>query len=333
MTLRIEDFHYDLPPELIASHPLAERSASRMLILNRADQSITDAQFRDFPNYLRPTDCLALNNTRVIPARLYGHRPGRTGKIEIFLLRSLNQEATRWRALVRPGKKLKTGESVVLSDQLTATITAHLEHGEREILFTCSARIREELDRIGHIPLPPYLDRPDELSDRERYQTVFAEHPGAAAAPTAGLHFTPEILAQLPCPIAAVTLHVGLGTFQPLSEENLRTGTLHHEFYEVSPAASATLKAAQRIVAIGTTSLRTIETTIEPGTGETNLFITPGYRFQATGALLTNFHLPGSSLIMLVAALAGYDLTMRAYRHAVASRYRFFSYGDCMLIL
>ncbi len=333
VTPRIEDFQYDLPDELIARHPLSERSASRMLVLDRASQTFHDDVFTHFPNYLKPDDCLVLNNTRVIPARLFGHRPGRTGRIELFLLRALNAEGNRWRALVRPGKKLLTGETVELSPLLSARITAHLDKGEREIEFFGDTTIQQELDRIGHVPLPPYIDRPDEDADKERYQTVYAKQSGAAAAPTAGLHFTPEILSRIPCPIAEVTLHVGLGTFQPLSEDNLKSLTLHHEFYEVSPEASATMLAARRRVAIGTTSVRTMETTMLPGSGDTNLFITPGFAFKATGAMLTNFHLPGSSLVMLVAAFAGYDLTMRAYRHAVTQRYRFFSYGDCMLIL
>ena len=333
MTLRIEDFQYNLPDELIARQPLPGRSDSRMLVLDRSTQTFHDDEFRNFPTYLQPGDCMVLNNTRVIPARLFGTRPGRTGKIEIFLLRALNAQGNRWRALVRPGKKLLVGEQVELSPHLTATITAHLDQGEREIEFTGTRSIHEELERIGHVPLPPYINRPDQASDKERYQTVFAKHSGAAAAPTAGLHFTPEILAQVTGDIAEVTLHVGLGTFKPLTEENLKTLTLHKEFYEVSPEASAKLKAARRRVAIGTTSVRTIETSIEPGMGDTNIFITPGYQFQATGAMLTNFHLPESSLIMLVAAFAGYDLTMNAYRHAVTARYRFFSYGDCMLIL
>jgi S-adenosylmethionine:tRNA ribosyltransferase-isomerase len=327
--IRIEDFHYDLPDELIARRPLPGRSDSRMLVLDRASQTFRDDMFCNFPSYLQPGDCMVLNNTRVIPARLFGHRPGTTGKIEIFLLRALNVEATRWRALVRPGKKLLVGQKVVLAPDLTATITAHLDNGEREVEFEGSGSI----ESIGHVPLPPYIDRPDEESDKERYQTVFAKTAGAAAAPTAGLHFTPEILAAVSAEIAEVTLHVGLGTFKPLTEENLKTLTLHHEFYEISPEASAKIQAAKRRVCIGTTSVRTVETTMEPGMGETNIFITPGYQFKAVGAMLTNFHLPESSLIMLVAAFAGYDLTMRAYRHAVAERYRFFSYGDCMLIL
>ncbi|WP_031500684.1 tRNA preQ1(34) S-adenosylmethionine ribosyltransferase-isomerase QueA [Bryobacter aggregatus] len=324
-------FHFDLPNELIARQPLPERSASRMLVLDRATQSFTDDVFANFPKYLRPGDCLVLNNTRVIPARLFGVRPGHTGKIEIFLLRHLGEQ--RWRALVRPGKKLRVGQEVLLSENLKATIVEHLEMGERILQLSGCDDVEAELNRIGHMPLPPYIDRPDEASDRERYQTVFSKHVGAAAAPTAGLHFTPEILAAAAVPVAEVTLHVGLGTFQPLSEESLRTGKLHREFYEISPESSAILKAAQRRVAIGTTSARTIETTMDAGSGETDIFIRPGYQFQAVGALLTNFHLPDSSLIMLVAAFAGHDLTMRAYAHAIATRYRFFSYGDCMLIL
>lgn len=324
-------FHYDLPDRLIARHPLPDRAASRMLVLDRAAQTFRDDHFRSFPSFIEPGDCLVLNNTRVIPARLFGHRPGTTGKIEIFLLRALDATSKRWSALVRPGKKLLVGQQVILAENLTATITAHLPNGEREIELSGEG----DIEAIGHVPLPPYLNRPDEEADKTRYQTVFAKHAGAAAAPTAGLHFTPEILSEVrtKAAIAEVTLHVGLGTFKPLTEENLRTKTLHHEFYEISAQAAETLKAARRRVAIGTTSVRTIETSMEAGTGDTNIFITPGYEFQATGAMLTNFHLPESSLIMLVAAFAGYELTMAAYRHAVENEYRFFSYGDCMLIL
>ena len=323
--------HFDLPNELIARRPLPERSASRMLVIDRAKQSIEDDRFVNFPGYLRPDDCLVFNNTRVIPARLHGHRPGHTGKVEVFLLRPLG--GNRWRALVRPGKKLLTGQTVVLSETLRATIVGHLTMGEREIELSGCDDIEAELNRIGHMPLPPYIDRPDEEADRERYQTVYAKQPGAAAAPTAGLHFTPEILAQVPAAIAEITLHVGLGTFQPLTEENLRTGKLHREFYSIDAVAAYMLAAAQRRVAIGTTSARTIETTMAAGSGETDIFIRPGYKFQAVGAMLTNFHLPGSSLMMLVAALAGEELIMRAYAHAIDERYRFYSYGDCMLIL
>jgi len=283
--------HFDLPNELIARRPLVERSASRMLVVDRAAGTIADDHFIKFPSYLRPGDCHVFNNTRVIPARLFGQRPGHSGKVEIFLLRPL--EGNRWQALVRPGKKLA----------------------------------------IGHMPLPPYIDRPDEAEDRERYQTIYAKHLGAAAAPTAGLHFTPEILAQVTAEMAEITLHVGLGTFQPLTDEHLSSGKLHREFYAINATAAAKLAAAKRRVAIGTTSARTIETTMLEGSGDTDIFIRPGYAFKAVGAMLTNFHLPGSSLMMLVAALAGEELIMRAYACAIERRYRFYSYGDCMLIL
>ncbi len=323
--------HFDLPNELIARRPLAERSASRMLVVDRSAATLTDDHFINFPNYLRPDDCLVFNNTRVIPARLFGQRPGHTGKIEIFLLRPLGGE--RWQALVRPGKKLLVGQTVVLSDRLQARILEHLTMGERVIELSGCDDMEAELNRIGHMPLPPYIDRPDEAEDRERYQTVYAKHPGAAAAPTAGLHFTPEILARCQAEIAEITLHVGLGTFQPLTEEHLSSGKLHREFYAIDATAAARLAAAKRRVAIGTTSARTIETTMLEGSGETDIFIRPGYEFKAVGAMLTNFHLPGSSLMMLVAALAGEELIMRAYAHAIEQRYRFYSYGDCMLIL
>ena len=295
--------HFDLPNELIARRPLAERSASRMLVVDRSSATLTDDLFINFPDYLRRDDCLVFNNTRVIPARLHGHRPGHTGRIEIFLLRPLGGD--RWQALVRPGKKLLVGQTVVLSDCLQARIVEHLSMGERVIELSGCDDIEAELNRIGHMPLPPYIDRPDEEADRERYQTVYAKHPGAAAAPTAGLHFTSEVLARCQAEIAEITLHVGLGTFQPLTEEQLESGKLHREFFSIDDAAAAKLAAARRRVAIGTTSARTIETTLLSGSGETDIFIRPGYQFQAVGAMLTNFHLPGSSLIMLVAALAG----------------------------
>lgn len=335
-------YSYDLPPELIAKHPLAERSASRLLVLHRSRGQWEDRHFTDLPSYLSPTDCLVLNNTKVIPARLYGQRPGLPGKIEILLTRRLSTGGSRWEALVRPGRKLPLDARVLLSDRLAARIVAVHAGGLREVELlgpASEAEIEAELERIGHMPLPPYLQRPDEASDRQRYQTVFARHAGSAAAPTAGLHFTPEILAQCP-PRAEVTLHVGLGTFQPLTEEHLRTGKLHQEYYEVSPEAAAQINAARRVVCVGTTSVRTVESAalqsglpLAPQSGNTQLFIRPGFPFQVTGAMITNFHLPESSLLMLVAAFAGYELTMAAYHHAVAARYRFFSYGDAMLIL
>jgi S-adenosylmethionine:tRNA ribosyltransferase-isomerase len=337
------DYAYHLPDELIAKHPLPERSASRLLVLHRAENRFEDRHFRELPSFLAPGDCVVLNNTKVIPARLYGRRPGHTGKIEILLTRRL-ATANHWEALVRPGRKLPPGAEVEFSEGLGARILLSHPAGLREVELIPSPGydVDTELDRIGHVPLPPYLQRPDSAADRERYQTVFARHAGSAAAPTAGLHFTPEILAQCRtagAQLAEVTLHVGLGTFQPLSAENLQTSTLHHEHYELSPEAATTINAARRRLAVGTTSVRTLESAALRGTplaaqaGDTQLFIRPGFPFQLVDLLLTNFHLPESSLMMLVAAFAGYDLTMRAYRHAVAERYRFFSYGDAMLIL
>lgn len=335
MTYSISDFAYDLPERLIAKHPPTERSGARMLVLNRASGSLEDCHFVDFPTYTGPGDCLVLNNTRVRPARLLGHRLGHEGKVEIFLLRDLGSGT--WEALIRPGKKLPPGTRVVLSEDLQAEILERGESGEAKILLYANAPLDEALECAGHVPLPPYINREDTLEDKERYQTIFAKERGAVAAPTAGLHFTPEILAACQArgaTLAELTLHVGLGTFKPLTEENLATQTLHHEVYEVLPDASAIIQAAQRRFAIGTTSVRTLETTSGAAArGETNLFIQPGYQFHSTGAMLTNFHLPESSLLMLVAAFAGYELTMQAYRHAVSQEYRFFSYGDCMLIL
>lgn len=335
MTYSISDFAYELPERLIAKQPLEDRAGARMLVLDRTQGRWEDHRFRDFPQYLRTGDCLVLNNTRVMPARLLGHRQGHEGKVEVFLLRDLG--GGRWETLVRPGKKLPVGTKVVLSQSLEAEIVSRGEMGEALVQLHGSGDLEAELERVGHVPLPPYINRADTLEDKERYQTVFARHRGSAAAPTAGLHFTPEVLAecrQRGASVAELTLHVGLGTFKPLTEENVTSQTLHHEEYELGSEAAGLLAAAQRRVAVGTTSVRTLETTGgAAGRGETNLFIQPGYKFRSTGAMLTNFHLPESSLLMLVAAFAGYELTMDAYRHAVREEYRFFSYGDCMLIL
>lgn len=330
-------YSYDLPPELIAKHPLEDRSASRLLVVHRESGQLEDRLFANLPEYFRAGDCLVLNNTKVIPARLFGQRPGLPGKIEILLVSRLEGGASRWEALVRPGRKLPLDARVILSERLEARITAVHDGGLREVELV-GDEVEAELERVGHMPLPPYLQRPDEESDRTRYQTVFARHAGSSAAPTAGLHFTPEILAQAP-ERAEVTLHVGLGTFQPLTEEHLRTGKLHRERYEVSEDAARKINAAQRVLCVGTTSVRTVESAalrgvpIEAQSGETQLFIRPGFQFQVAGAMVTNFHLPESSLLMLVSAFAGNELVMRAYRHAVQKRYRFFSYGDAMLII
>ncbi|MEI9815392.1 MAG: tRNA preQ1(34) S-adenosylmethionine ribosyltransferase-isomerase QueA [Acidobacteriota bacterium] len=330
--MRLSDFDFLLPPELIAQEPLPDRAGARMLIVDRAAGTFRDAQFRDFPGYVMPGDCLILNNTRVFPSRLLGTREGATGQVEIFLTRALGEG--RWLALVKPGKKLRVGERVRIADDLHVEILDHGEFGERTVRLETSGDVYSALERAGHVPLPPYIRRADTAADRERYQTVFARERGSVAAPTAGLHFTPEVLEQcraVGAEVAQVTLHVGLGTFAPLRTDVIEEVKLHSELVEVGPEAIAAMERAKRVVAIGTTSVRAIES--PPGLAETDIFISPGFRFQRTGAMLTNFHLPKSSLLVLVCAFAGTDLALSAYRHAVSERYRFFSYGDCMLII
>ena len=331
--MKVSDFNYELPPELIAQSPLADRSASRMLVVHRNSGLFEDRHFRDLPQYLSEGDCLVLNDSKVFPSRLYGHRPT-GGKVEVFLLKQL--ESRLWTALVKPGRTLQPGAQIVFGEQLTAEVTDRGELGERTIRFHFP--IEERLDELGHTPLPPYIKRADDAADRERYQTVYARHPGSAAAPTAGLHFTPEVLERCRAPgatVAYVTLHVGLGTFQPLTTDEVDQITLHSESWEIPKESLPQLRHARRLVCVGTTSLRTIESAgfEYPSSGETSLFIAPGYLFEHAGALLTNFHLPGTSLLLLVAAFAGVDLARQAYAHAVRERYRFYSYGDCMLVL
>ena len=360
----VSDFDFHLPEELIAQEPLAERSASRMLVLNRQTGAFFDDQFRTFPQHLRAGDVLVLNNSRVYPARLFGQRSGKKaqrlsprnpasreflkGQVEVLLTRALgNQE---WEALVRPGRKLGVGEVLRFgeneADVLEAEIIARGEYGERRLRFAPVPDFFARLERIGHVPLPPYIGREDQASDRERYQTVFAKERGSAAAPTAGLHFTPAILEEIrqrKVEIVEVTLHVGLGTFQPLREETVEANKLHVESYEISTSTAQIINRAlnesRRIVAVGTTVVRTLEHAAQQGSGriaagacETSIFIYPGFQFRAVGALLTNFHLPRSSLLMLVSAFAGREHVLKAYDHAVAEKYRFFSYGDCMLV-
>jgi S-adenosylmethionine:tRNA ribosyltransferase-isomerase len=326
--VRVDDFDYNLPEELIAQQPLSERDASRMLVVDRAKGTWEDRMFRDFPSYVHEGDCLVLNDTRVFPSRLYGRREHGTGRVEIFLTRQVNENT--WEALVRPGKKMRTGERVVISEDLSAEILGRGEFGERVVRLHAAGDLFEVLERVGHVPLPPYIRRPDTDQDRTRYQTVFARDRGSVAAPTAGLHFTPEILAKCPAEIARVTLHVGLGTFQPLHGDVVENITLHEESFVVPAEAQRAMDRAKRVIAVGTTSVRAIES--EPGT-TTRLFLYPGAKFRRTGAMLTNFHLPKSSLLILVCAFAGTELALSAYRHAVEEKYRFFSYGDCMLIL
>jgi len=352
--VKLSDFDYHLPEDRIAQEPLADRAGSRMLVLDRRQGRWEDRMFRDFPSYLRPGDCLVINDSKVFPSRLYGHRAGvysrpvgknnpkrhqnLSGRVEVFLLRPVSEDRKTWQALVRPGRKMRTGERVRFDERLEAEIIARGEYGERTIRFLSDGDIYEMLDRVGHVPLPPYIRRADLPVDRDRYQTVYAREVGSVAAPTAGFHFTPEILSRCReqgAEVARVTLHVGLGTFQPVHTENVEEHRLHAEHYEIPAESLVTMHAAKRIVAVGTTSVRTIETyaRTHAATGETELFIYPGFEFRMAGALLTNFHLPKSSLLLLVCAFAGREFVLDAYRHAVETGYRFYSYGDCMLIL
>ncbi len=353
----LDEFDYVLPEELIAQEPPADRAGGRMLVVHRADGRWEDLSFRDFPSFLRAGDCLVLNDSRVFPARLFGHRAGihalpigknnpkrneyLSGEVEVFLLRPVSGDGRDWDVLVRPGRKLPVGERIHFAGGLEAEITARGEFGERTIRFHTDADLFGEFEKIGHIPLPPYIKRGDEARDRERYQTVFARERGSVAAPTAGLHFTPEILEQCRAAgvnVAYVTLHVGLGTFQPLHAAQVEQGRLHSERYSITEENAARMRAARRLVAVGTTSVRTVESALRSGElcesrGETDIFIYPGFAFRGTGAMLTNFHLPKTSLLLLVSAFAGRELALAAYRHAVEQRYRFYSYGDCMLIV
>ena len=353
----LTSFDYLLPEDLIAQAPLADRAASRMLVLYRREGRWEDREFREFPEFLSAGDCLVLNDSRVFPARLFGHRAGTralpvgknnpkrreflSGEVEVFLLRPVRADGRDWEALVRPGRKMRKGERVRFPGGLEAEIVAHGEFGERVIRFAGDADLFAEFERIGHVPLPPYIKRRDETADRERYQTVFARERGSVAAPTAGLHFTGEILdrcRERGAAVAYVTLHVGLGTFQPLHAEQVEQARLHGEWYRIDEENAARMRAARKLVAVGTTSVRSIESALRGGemravSGETDIFLYPGSRFAGVGAMLTNFHLPRTSLLLLVCAFAGTELTLAAYRHAVERRYRFYSYGDCMLIV
>jgi len=381
----VSDFDFHLPEELIAQEALAERSASRMLHLSRSTGSFTDRRFVDFPTLLRPDDLLVINNSRVFPARLYGQRAGLRsqrvsprnpaardflhGKVEVLLTRQI--APLLWQALVRPGRKIGVGEKIFFSPanarghltstppetaaktpELVAEVTGRGEFGERTLRFEPVPDFFAAVEKLGHAPLPPYIARPDRPEDRERYQTVYArlEARGSVAAPTAGLHFTPEILARVRergIEIAELTLHVGLGTFQPVHAERVEEHRLHRETFTISEPVAAQINGAiaqrRRVVAVGTTTVRTLEHVarqqpfggnarahINAGPGEAEIFIYPGFEFHVVDALLTNFHLPKSTLLMLVAAFAGRETVLQAYAHAVAERYRFFSYGDCM---
>lgn len=339
--LQLSDFDFDLPPSLIAQTALTDRAASRMLVIDRQAGTFRDHHFRQLPSFLTPGDCLVLNDTRVIPSRLYGVRTGHTGRVEIFLVKPLDAARERWLALGRPGRKLLTGTKIEFSPRLTGTIEEHREHGERVVRLHSQGDLDQAIDEVGHVPLPPYIHRADDASDRERYQTVFARERGSVAAPTAGLHFTPELLAacaQAGATQARVTLHVGLGTFESLHSETVEENKIHTERFAITAEAAATIRAARRVIAVGTTATRTLETAGQRGgvnamDGETDIFLYPGHQFKVVNAMVTNFHLPKSSLFVLVSAFAGRDLMLAAYQHAIRQQYRFFSYGDCCLIL
>ncbi len=381
--LKNEDFDYHLPPELIAQYPAARRSDARMLVLRRHTGEIIDARFRQLPDYLTPGDLLVLNNSRVLPARLHGLRLGTKAEpigrrnpahseylstpIEVLLARRLDERT--WEALVRPGRKIRVGERIVFiepspgsgtrpqagqatgKEELEAEVIGRGEYGLRTLRFINGAPLMKQLERIGHIPLPPYIRRPAGETDRNRYQTVYAKRAGSVAAPTAGLHFTRPLLSRLESrgvERAEITLHIGLGTFQPIHTEQIEKHRLHPEQFQITAATASQLNQAldqrRRIIAVGTTSVRTLEHVailnqgvnqgrLCAGEGETELFILPGFAFRVVGGLLTNFHLPRTSLLMLTAAFGGRELMLAAYEHAVRERYRFYSYGDCMLIL
>ncbi len=341
--MRLSDFDYDLPKELIAQKPVEPRDASRLMVVDRSSGAIAHRYFRDLPEYLRPGDALVVNETRVMPARLLGSRERTGGAMEVLLLKRLSQN--RWETLMKPGRKARPGERIVFGDGLlVATVVGPTDFGGRVLDFQYEGVFENLLERLGQMPLPPYIH--EQLDEPERYQTVYAREWGSAAAPTAGLHFTPELLdrlAWLGVEVHKITLHVGLGTFRPVEVEDPTQHKMHSEFYHVSPEAAAAINAVRarggRLVAVGTTTVRTLETaadergTLYPGEGWTDIFIYPGYRFKLVDSLVTNFHLPKSTLLMLVSALAGHELIMKAYREAVAERYRFFSFGDAMFIL
>ena len=339
----VKDFYYDLPQELIAQDPLEDRSSSRLMVLDKITGEVEHRHFKDITEYLRPGDCLVINNTKVIPARLYGVKEGTEAKIEILLLK--RKENDIWETLVKPGKKCKIGTKIVFGEGiLTGEVVDIVEEGNRLIQFHYEGIFEEILDRLGQMPLPPYITH--QLQDKNRYQTVYAKYDGSAAAPTAGLHFTPELLQQvrdMGVEIAEVTLHVGLGTFRPVKETDVLKHHMHSEFYKIEQSEADKINKAKkeghRVIAVGTTSNRTLESAaVENGfltekSGWTEIFIYPGYQFKVIDALITNFHLPESTLVMLVSALAGREHVLAAYETAVEEKYRFFSFGDAMFIV
>lgn len=341
--MNVDLYDFELPEELIAQTPLADRSASRLLTLDKLDGSTEHHVFSDILDYLRPGDTLVLNDTRVIPARLFGIKEDTGAKAEVLLLKSLGED--RWETLVKPGKKLRTGAVIVFSEELKATVESEGEMGGRVLRFSYQGIFNEILDRLGQMPLPPYIK--EKLDDRERYQTVYAKNEGSAAAPTAGLHFTESLLEAIKAKgvqVAFVTLHVGLGTFRPMSVDRVEDHVMHEEYYvlpqETAEVINRTKAAGGRVIAVGTTSARTLETVgqkfgggpLSYSSGWTGIFIYPGYDFKIVDAMITNFHLPKSTLVMLVSALAGRDHILSAYKEAIDQKYRFFSFGDAMLI-
>jgi S-adenosylmethionine:tRNA ribosyltransferase-isomerase len=366
----VSEFNYSLPAELIAQEPLADRAGSRLLHLSRKTGHFADLTFRDLPALLRPDDLLVFNNTQVFPARLFGRRAGAraqtvsarnpaarrflSGRVEVLLTRQVSRDPNEWECLVRPGRKIGVGEQIFFGDEgvgrevaLQAEVVARTGFGERRIRFHGVEDFFEMIERVGHVPLPPYIGRTECPEDRERYQTVYARERGSVAAPTAGLHFTPKMLEDLRLrgvESAEITLHVGLGTFQPVREARVEDNHLHRERFSIPEDAAEkinrALKNSRRVVAVGTTTVRTLEYSaqrsahgaVTAGEGEVDIFIYPGYEFRVIGALLTNFHLPQSTLLMLVCAFAGKDKVMAAYEHAVRQKYRFYSYGDCMVV-
>lgn len=340
--MKTSDFYYDLPQELIAQDPLTDRSSSKLMVLDKNTGEIYHRVFKDITEYLKPGDCLVLNNTKVIPARLLGVKEDTGAAVEVFLLKRI--DADRWETLVKPGKKLRPGARVVFGDGLLkCQIEDVLEDGNRIVAFEYDGIFEEILDKLGEMPLPPYITH--KLQDRNRYQTVYAKYEGSAAAPTAGLHFTNELLQKIEASgidIAYVTLHVGLGTFRPVKVEDVNNHQMHSEFYMVSQEAADKINKAKesgnRVICVGTTSCRTIESAADENgrisacSGDTEIFIYPGYKFKVLDCLITNFHLPESTLIMLVSALAGKENVLNAYEKAVEERYRFFSFGDAMFI-
>ncbi|MCR4585953.1 MAG: tRNA preQ1(34) S-adenosylmethionine ribosyltransferase-isomerase QueA [Lachnospiraceae bacterium] len=342
-----KDYYYELPEELIAQDPLKDRASSRLMVLDKESGAVTHRTFRDIIEYLDPGDCLVMNDTKVIPARLLGQREGSGGAVEVLLLKRTGKDV--WECLVKPGKKMRPGMRAVFGDaaetELRAEVISELDDGKRSIRFEYKGIFEEVLDRLGEMPLPPYITHKLAKEDRDRYQTVYAKNSGSAAAPTAGLHFTNELLKEIEdkgVKTAKVTLHVGLGTFRPVKADNILDHHMHSEHCEVSSETAEMINSCRqnggRIICVGTTSVRTLESMtdedgiLRAGTKETEIFIYPGYRFRITDALITNFHLPESTLIMLVSALAGREKVLAAYEEAVREKYRFFSFGDAMFI-